>query len=81
MTHRTTSGDSRHIPPAVGREVEPLLIDLPELARLTSLGLRTLRRLDNQRAIPGRVTLGRRVLFRLEAIREWVEAGLVGKDR
>jgi predicted DNA-binding transcriptional regulator AlpA len=73
-TRSANGGDPRPFPPPGGCELEPLLIDLAELARLTSLGLRTLRRLDAQRAIPGRVTFGRRVLFRLGVIREWVES-------
>ncbi len=43
---------------------------------MTSLSVRTLRRLDSSRDIPGRVVVGRRVLFRMEVIREWVAAGL-----
>jgi hypothetical protein len=52
-----------------------LMIDVRELARLTSLSVRTLRRMDSCQAIPGRVVVRRRVLFQLAAVREWVEAG------
>jgi predicted DNA-binding transcriptional regulator AlpA len=55
---------------------DKLLIDMAELARLTSLSVRTLRRMDASRDIPGRVVAGRRVLFQTESIREWVRAGL-----
>ncbi len=61
--------------------VEPLLTDVKGLQRLTSLSVRTLRRMDSAREIPGRVTVGRRVLFQVEVIREWVRAGLPGPER
>jgi hypothetical protein len=60
---------------------EKLLIDMAELAWQTSLSLRTLRRLDSSRDIPGRVVVGRRVLFQTEIIREWIRAGLPDRDR
>jgi hypothetical protein len=56
-------------------------MNMTELARLTSLSVRHLRRLDSSRDIPGRVAAGRRVLFRTEIIREWVRAGLPGQDQ
>jgi hypothetical protein len=58
-----------------------LLIDGAELAQLTSLSVRHIRRLDSSRDIPGRVVVGRRVLFQTEIIREWVRAGLPGRDQ
>ncbi|MCI0462087.1 MAG: hypothetical protein L0Z62_34475 [Gemmataceae bacterium] len=58
-----------------------LLIDMAELARLTSLSIRTLRRLDASRDIPGRVAVGRRVLFQTEIIRDWVRAGLPDREQ
>lgn len=61
---------------ATGIKCEPLLIDIAELSRLTSLSVRTLRRLDSAGDVPGRVVCGRRVLFQTETIREWVRAGL-----
>jgi hypothetical protein len=59
---------------------DKLLIDMSRLADVTSLGVRTLRRMDASRDIPGRVVVGRRVLFQTEVIREWVRAGLPGRD-
>jgi hypothetical protein len=79
------SADAIPFPPAPAGRIpeastfspaDKLLIDMAELAHLTSLGLRTLRRLDSSRDIPGRVVAGRRVLFQTEVIREWVRAGL-----
>jgi hypothetical protein len=60
---------------------DKLLIDMVGLAHLTSLSVRHLRRLDSSRDIPGRVIVGRRVLFQTEVIREWVRAGLPGRDQ
>lgn len=60
--------------------LDPLLIDVDELARLTSLSVRHLRRLDASRDIPGRVVHRRRVLFQTEVIREWVRAGLPDRE-
>jgi hypothetical protein len=60
---------------------DKLLIDMAELARVTSLSVRTLRRLDASRDIPGRVVVGRRVLFQTEIIREWARAGLPDRDQ
>jgi hypothetical protein len=60
---------------------DKLLIDMIELAHLTSLSVRHLRRLDSSRDIPGRVTVGRRVLFQTEVIRDWVRVGLPGRER
>ena len=59
---------------------DKLLIDMAELAHLTSLSVRTLRRMDACRDIPGRVVAGRRVLFQTEVIREWVRAGLPDQE-
>jgi hypothetical protein len=61
--------------------LDKLLIALAELAQLTSLSVRHLRRLDSSRDIPGRVVHGRRVLFQMEIIREWVRAGLPGREQ
>src|SRR5262249_6383357 len=61
--------------------LDKLLIDVAELAQLTSLSVRHLRRLDSSADIPGRLVHGRRVLFQTEAIRDWVRAGLPGRDR
>jgi hypothetical protein len=60
---------------------EKWLIDMAELAHLTSLSIRHLRRLDSSSDIPGRVEVGRRVLFQTEIIKEWVRSGLPGRDR
>lgn len=71
---------SGQIPPAPSPG-DKLLIDMADLAHLISLSVRTLRRMDASRDIPGRVVVGRRVLFRTEDIREWVRAGLPDRGR
>jgi predicted DNA-binding transcriptional regulator AlpA len=58
-----------------------LLIDMAELARLTSLSIRTLRRMDASREIPGRVAVRRCVRFQNEVVREWVRAGLPSPEQ
>ena len=55
---------------------ETLLLDIAGLARLLNLSVRHLRRLDASGDIPGRVTSGRRVLFQVDIIRDWVRAGM-----
>lgn len=65
---------------APATRAEKLLIGVEDMAHLTSLSVRTLRRLDASRDIPGRVVVGRRVLFQTEIIREWVRAGLPSHD-
>lgn len=52
-----------------------LLLTLAELAALTGLSQRHLRRLDASRSIPGRVTSGKRILFRTDAVRDWIASG------
>jgi hypothetical protein len=59
---------------------DKLLIDLAELARLTSLSIRTLRRMDATREIPGRVAVRRCVRFQSEVILAWVRAGMPGPE-
>jgi excisionase family DNA binding protein len=63
-------------PPASPAPAEPLLYDFEALAAVLSLGDRTLRRMDAAREIPGRVTVGRRVLFRADVVRAWVAGGM-----
>jgi hypothetical protein len=57
------------------------LIAMADLSQFTSLSVRHLRRLDSSRDIPGRVVVGRRVLFQTEVIRQWVRAGLPDRDQ
>jgi predicted DNA-binding transcriptional regulator AlpA len=72
-------GASEAIDPAVESRVaaqDRLLIDGRELAHFLSLSLRTIRRMDAARELPGRVVLrGRVVRWRLDLIRAWIANG------
>ncbi len=56
--------------------IEPMLFDCKALMMLTSLSLRTIRRLDSNGDIPGRVRVGRRILFDAGIIREWIKLAM-----
>lgn len=78
---RIPAAPSGRVPEAAAPlPLDKLLFGLPELAHLTSLSVRHLRRLDSSRDIPGRVTCGRRVLFQADIIRQWVRAGLPDRE-
>lgn len=84
-THRRSpnvrkSPNCAPITTAVPSPLDKLLIDMAELSSLTSVSVRHLRRLDSSRDVPGRVVVGRRVLFQTEIIRDWVRAGLPGRE-
>ncbi|MFO0881416.1 MAG: hypothetical protein U0840_29300 [Gemmataceae bacterium] len=66
---------------AEGDDLEPLAVDMAQLARLTSFSVRHLRRLDSSRDIPGRFGSGRSVRFRLADIKQWVHHGMPNKAR
>ena len=69
-----TPSTDRH--PVAKVELPPLLVTVAQLSRLTSLGVRTLRRMDAAGDIPGRVTAGRAVRFRMAEVEAWIAAGL-----
>jgi hypothetical protein len=58
---------------------EPLAVDLIRLAPRVSLHLRTLRTMDSLGDIPGGFWCGRRRLFRMEIVRQWIAQGMPGK--
>jgi hypothetical protein len=66
--------------PAADAPLERLLLDMADLAGLLGLSVRHLRRMDCVGDIPGRVTVGRRVKYQTEIIREWVRAGLPDRE-
>ena len=78
-TPRMHQGDPKPSPPPAIDE--PLLVDIPRLAPLTCLSERHLRRLDSSRDIPGRIVSGRRVLFAMASIRQWIALGLPDRER
>jgi hypothetical protein len=61
--------------------VERLTWTLSDLSALTGVSLRHLRRLDADRNIPGRLTVGRKVLFTAELVREWIRSGMPDTER
>jgi predicted DNA-binding transcriptional regulator AlpA len=60
---------------------ERLTWTLHDLASLTGISVRQLRRLDADRHIPGRLSCGRKVLFAAETVREWVREGMPDRER
>jgi predicted DNA-binding transcriptional regulator AlpA len=59
----------------------PILIDAHEVARLLSISYRTVRRLDMVECLPKPVQLLSRSLWRLDELREWVNAGCPARHR
>jgi len=57
--------------------VEPILVDLPAVAELTSMSQRTVGALARDGGIPS-VMVGHRRLFVLATIREWALGGCQG---
>lgn len=60
-------------------EAEMLALDVAAIAKMTCLSVRHLRRLDCTQAIPGRFTVGRRVLYKADVIRRWIGLGMPDK--
>lgn len=65
--------------PAPSPEAEMLAFDIAAIARMTTLSVRHLRRLDCCGDIPGRFTVGRRVLYKADVIRRWIGLGMPDK--
>lgn len=76
MTNNPNKITDSHLPDSQPTHWQPWLIDMNALSRYTSLSVRTLRRIDAMRDIPGRVKVGRRVLFQTEVIRDWIRDGM-----
>ena len=76
---RMHQGDPK--PPRMPVDDEPLLVDIPRLVLLLSMSERHLRRLDSSRDIPGRLVSGRRVLFQMAVIKQWIGLGMPDRDR
>jgi len=55
--------------------VAPLLADARALGNLLSLGLRTIRQMDSAGKLPRPLKLNTRVLWCVQEIRDWLEAG------
>jgi prophage regulatory protein len=55
--------------------IAPLVADAKGLAKLLGLGVRTIRTHDAAGKLPQPVKLGGRVVWRLDEIRAWLDAG------
>ncbi|QDU19988.1 helix-turn-helix transcriptional regulator [Urbifossiella limnaea] len=62
------------VPPVLDALADASL-DLPDVAKLIKVSDRTARRLDAERAVPGRFTIGRLVRYHRELVLEWIVAG------
>lgn len=62
-------------------KTEPLLIDIKDLARLLTCSIRTARRMDISGKLPLPVRPSRNRRWRLEEIRQWVDAGCPKRAR
>jgi predicted DNA-binding transcriptional regulator AlpA len=57
-------------------QVEPLLWDITQTAAaLGYISTKTVARMAASGELPGRVHIGRRVMFNRKAIREWIDRG------
>lgn len=63
---------------AVGFDLEPLLVPSPTAATLLSISERRLADLVKDKTVP-HVRIGHRLLFPLDALREWVAARTCGQ--
>jgi hypothetical protein len=63
------------------RLIDRLTWGIPDLHELTGISIRHLRRMDACGDIPGRITVGRLVLFSAEIIRQWVRDGMPDRER
>lgn len=62
-------------------ELRPILVAADRAALLLSISERTLRKLDSMEQIPTPVRIGRRVLWSVAELEEWVEAGCPPRHR
>ncbi len=58
----------------------PLVADAKALAKLLGCGLRTVRTHDAAGKLPAPVRIGGRVVWRLDEIRAWLDAGAPDRD-
>ena len=55
--------------------IEPLAVDAAGVARLFSVGLRSIRRWDSSGKLPRGYSIGKRKLWRVNDLRAWAAAG------
>lgn len=61
-------------------EPAPLVADAKALAKLLNCGLRTIRTHDAAGKLPAPVRIGGRVVWRLDEIRAWLDAGAPDRE-
>lgn len=57
------------------RRLSPLVVDARRLARLLCCGVRTVRTWDAAGRLPAPLRIGGRVVWRVDEIRRWLDAG------
>lgn len=72
--HATSSSRPPADPPA------PLLIGARRLAPLLGVAVRTVRKLDAVGGLPSPVRIGGRVVWRIDEIRDWIDAGAPDRE-
>ncbi len=73
--------DNSHAAPPVIVIVEPLLVGSAVAARVTGMSARSWQRLAAEGAVPAPIPFGRKRLWRLEKLREWVALGCPSRER
>jgi prophage regulatory protein len=67
-------------PVAANSANAPLVVDAKGLAALLSMGVRTIRTHDAAGKLPAPVRIGGRVVWRVDEIRAWLEAGAPDRE-
>lgn len=62
------------------RRLAPLVVDARRLARLLGAGLRTVRTWDAAGRLPAPIRIGGRVVWRVNEIRAWLDAGAPDRE-
>ena len=57
------------------RKFSPLVVDAKRLAKLLDSGVRSIRTWDAAGKLPAPIRIGGRVVWRVQEIRAWLEAG------
>lgn len=64
-----------------GHEVSPLLVSAADAAKLLGIASSTLYKLNACGRVPRHVRLGRRTLWRVAKLEDWVNAGCPARER
>ncbi len=62
------------------RKLSPLVVDARRLARLLCCGIRTVRTWDAAGRLPAPLRIGGRVVWRVDEIRVWLDAGAPDRE-